>query len=49
VLADPRQFGEIITTDVKVAQAARELELSAPKGKRKGLRRVQTLDTRRSG
>ena len=49
LLADPRQFGEIITNDVKVAQAARELELRAPKGKRKGLRRVQTLDTRRSG
>jgi hypothetical protein len=47
LLADPQQFGEIITNDVKVAQAARELELDAPKAKRKGLRRVPTLDARR--
>jgi pimeloyl-ACP methyl ester carboxylesterase len=43
LLADPRQFGEIITNDVKVAQAARELELKAPAPKRKGLRRVKNL------
>ena len=43
LLADPQQFGEIITNDVKIAQAARELELQAPAGKRKGLRRVQSL------
>jgi hypothetical protein len=48
LLADPQQFGEIITNDVKIAQAARELELRAPAPKRKGLRRVKTLDPRRS-
>ena len=46
LLADPQQFGEIITNDVKVAQAARELELDAPTGKRKGLRRVPSLARR---
>ena len=49
LLADPDQFGEIITNDVKVAQAARELELQATEpAKRKGLRRVQSLTRRRS-
>ena len=48
LLADPEQFGEIITNDVKIAQAARELEMQAPASKRKGLRRVQTLATRRN-
>ena len=43
LLADPRHFGEVITNDVKVAQAARELELQAPPPKRKGLRRVKNL------
>lgn len=47
LLADPQQFGEIITNDVRVAQAARDLERQAPEGKRKGLRRVQSLSTRR--
>ena len=48
LLADPDQFGEIITNDVKVAQAA-ELELQATEpAKRKGLRRVQSLTRRRS-
>ena len=42
-LADPQQFGEVITNDVKVAQAARELELQMPPPKRKGLRRVKNL------
>jgi pimeloyl-ACP methyl ester carboxylesterase len=46
LLADPQRFGEIITNDVKVAQAARELELGAPAGKRKGLRRVRSLQSR---
>jgi pimeloyl-ACP methyl ester carboxylesterase len=43
LLADPRQFGEVITNDVKVAQAARELEMRMPAPKRKGLRRVKNL------
>lgn len=47
LLADPQQFGEVITNDVRVAQAARDLERQAPEGKRKGLRRVQSLSTRR--
>lgn len=49
LLADPAQFGEIITNDVKVAQAARELEQQAAEpSKRKGVRRVQSLSRRRS-
>lgn len=48
LLADPKQFGEVITNDVRVAQAARDLEKSAPEGKRKGLRRVQSLAPRRA-
>ena len=47
LLADPQKFGEVITNDVRVAQAARDLEKAAPEGKRKGLRRVQSLSTRR--
>lgn len=43
LLADPDQFGEVITNDVKVAQAARELELQLPRKKRKGLRRTKKL------
>ncbi len=43
LLADPRHFGEVITNDVNVARAARELELRAPPPKRKGLRRVKNL------
>ena len=43
LLADPDQFGEVITNDVKVAQAARELELQLPRRKRKGLRRAPKL------
>ncbi len=46
LLADPQQFGEVITNDVKIAQAARELELAGPTTKRKGLRRVQSLSRR---
>ena len=44
-LVDAEQFGEIITNDVNVAKAARELEQrAAEKGRRrKGLRRVQSL------
>jgi pimeloyl-ACP methyl ester carboxylesterase len=48
LLADPQRFGEVITNDVRVAQAARELELRAPATKRKGLRRVPSL-ARRTG
>ena len=47
LLADPQQFGEVITNDVRVAQAARELEQRAPVTKRKGLRRIQSLGRRR--
>ena len=47
LLADPQQFGEVITNDVRIAQAARDLERQAPAGKRKGLRRVQSLSPRR--
>jgi pimeloyl-ACP methyl ester carboxylesterase len=43
LLADPRQFGEIITNDVKIAQAAREIDLAAAPKQRKGLRRVRNL------
>ncbi len=43
LLADPQQFGEIITNDVKIAQAAREIDLAAPPKQRKGLRRVRNL------
>lgn len=49
LLADPARFGEIITNDVRIAQAAREMELAnVQPGKRKGLRRVQSLARRRS-
>lgn len=47
LLADPQRFGEVITNDVRVAQAARDLEQQAPATKRKGLRRVQSLAPRR--
>lgn len=48
LLADPQRFGEVITNDVRVAQAARDLEQQAPATKRKGLRRVQSLTSRRA-
>ena len=36
LLADPSRFGEVITNDVQVAKAARELELeAAAKGAKK--------------
>ena len=47
LLADPKRFGEVITNDVRVAQAARDLEQKAPAAKRKGLRRIQSLARRR--
>ncbi|MDO8363178.1 MAG: alpha/beta hydrolase [Actinomycetota bacterium] len=47
LLADPEHFGEVITNDVRVAQAARALEQQVAAPKRKGLRRVQSLSSRR--
>lgn len=44
LLADPDQFGEVITNDVRVARLARELELKTPAKKRKGIRRIAKLD-----
>lgn len=44
LLADPDRFGEVITNDVRIAQAARDLEASVPTRSRRGLRRVRTLD-----
>jgi len=46
LLADPAKFGEVITNDVNVAKAARELEQRSTK--RKGLRRVRSLARRTS-
>ena len=43
LLADPDRFGEVITNDVRVAKAAREMEVGAPTERRRGLRRVQSL------
>lgn len=44
LLADPDQFGEVITNDVNVAKAARDLEAaSSPSDRRKGIRRVPSL------
>ena len=48
LLADPHQFGEVITNDVRVAQAARDLERSLDHTKQRGLRRVPTLRRRAS-
>jgi pimeloyl-ACP methyl ester carboxylesterase len=47
LLADPEQFGEIITNDVRVAQAARDLEMKVPAAKHKGIRRLPSLSSRR--
>ncbi|HEY7628735.1 MAG TPA: alpha/beta fold hydrolase [Ilumatobacteraceae bacterium] len=46
LLADPQQFGEVITNDVRVAQAARELELALDHTKQRGIRRVPSLRRR---
>jgi pimeloyl-ACP methyl ester carboxylesterase len=43
LLADPGQFGEVITNDVRVAQLTRDLEQSAPAARRRGLRRLPSL------
>jgi pimeloyl-ACP methyl ester carboxylesterase len=48
LLADPQQFGEVITNDVRVAQAARDMERSLDHTKQRGLRRVPTLRRRAS-
>jgi len=49
LLADPEQFGEVITNDVRVAQAARDLERGLEHTKQRGLRRVPSLRRRRAG
>jgi pimeloyl-ACP methyl ester carboxylesterase len=47
LLAEPDRFGEVITNDLRVARAAREMEQEhAPKGKRRGIRRVRSLKDR---
>jgi pimeloyl-ACP methyl ester carboxylesterase len=44
LLADPQQFGEVITNNMAVARLARELEQAAPPSKpRRPLRRVKSL------
>ena len=48
LLADPEHFGEVITNDVRVAQAARDLERGLEHTKQRGLRRVPTLRRRRA-
>jgi pimeloyl-ACP methyl ester carboxylesterase len=48
LLADPQQFGEVITNDVRVAQAAREMELGLDHTKQRGVRRVPTLRRRKA-
>ena len=48
LLADPHHFGEIITNDVRVAQAARDLERGLDHTKQRGLRRVPTLRRRKA-
>ena len=50
LLADPARFGEVITNDLRVARAARELEMrEAAPSKRRGLRRVRSLAPRSAG
>jgi pimeloyl-ACP methyl ester carboxylesterase len=46
LLADPANFAEVITNDLRVAQAARDLEMNAPTERRRGLRRMPTLRRR---
>jgi pimeloyl-ACP methyl ester carboxylesterase len=48
LLADPDHFGEVITNDVHVAKAARELERHVPAERRRGVRRVPSLSRRRT-
>jgi pimeloyl-ACP methyl ester carboxylesterase len=48
LLADPQHFGEVITNDVRVAQAARNLERGLEHTKQRGIRRVPTLRRRKA-
>jgi hypothetical protein len=49
LLAEPDRFGEVITNDLRVAQAARELEQEhTPKSRRRGIRRMKTLADRQA-
>jgi len=48
LLADPQHFSEVITNDVRVAQAARDLERGLDHTKQRGLRRVPTLRRRKA-
>ena len=48
LLADPQHFGEVITNDVRVAQAARDLERGLEHTKQRGVRRVPTLRRRKA-
>jgi pimeloyl-ACP methyl ester carboxylesterase len=48
LLADPQRFGEVITNDVRVAQAARDLERGLDHTKQRGLRRVPSLRRRKA-
>ena len=48
LLADPQHFGEVITNDVRVAQAARDLERGLEHTKQRGLRRVPSLRPRKA-
>jgi len=43
LLADPQQFGEVITNNVSVAKLAREMEQKPPPKKRRPLKRVKSL------
>ncbi|MEO5901847.1 MAG: alpha/beta hydrolase [Ilumatobacteraceae bacterium] len=48
LLAEPSRFGEVITNDLRVAKAARDLEQTASKVPRRGLRRVTSLKGRKA-
>jgi pimeloyl-ACP methyl ester carboxylesterase len=48
LLADPEHFSEVITNDVRVAQAARDLERGLDHTKQRGIRRVPTLRRRKA-
>jgi pimeloyl-ACP methyl ester carboxylesterase len=46
LLAEPKRFGEVITNDLRVAKAARDLEQLTPNAPQRGLRRVTSLKGR---
>jgi pimeloyl-ACP methyl ester carboxylesterase len=46
LLADPDNFAEVITNDLRVAQAARDMEREVPVDRRRGIRRVRSLRRR---